>query len=151
MHITKMSIVDLVHNHLPVIEQHYAETPILHGKYELDINIEGYRTLEEAGNAVCYAVMDEEVLAGYVVMLASPSLHIQGKYVAITDAFYIKPEYRNQGIAREVFKAIEHDCLEIGIVQMRIVVNENYPQANTQATALGMTLLETTFAKDLGE
>lgn len=146
------SVEIFLDNHMSMIHDHYDEVPMGSRRFELDLDYELYYTLEEAGNLKIYMVGDETTPAiGYMIIMATPLPHHKGKMAAITDCFYIVPEYRRSGAMHTLVDAVKKDLSLVGIDQFNITANVNFKGAEAMAKALGMVELETTYTFELGE
>jgi GNAT superfamily N-acetyltransferase len=75
---------------------HFAE--IYHFKHlKLDVNVEGYSAMEEAGSLRVFSARSNGVLVGYATVLVNPSLHCKTSLQAVQDALFVHPEHRGFG------------------------------------------------------
>ncbi len=94
---------------------HYDEVPF--GPYDmhLDLDHESYMLAEDEGYARFYLIHDEGKAIGYLSVLASPMIQHKGELQAVTDAFYVAPDYRKGGVFGKLLEFVEQDLKACGI------------------------------------
>jgi len=128
--VTNLSYTELrtlMHND-PV--QHLEEVPFGNFQLELDLCDEVYTYSEALGYARCYVAHADGEYAGYVVLMASEMIHHAGHIQAVTDSFYIKPEYRSSGVFSALLAYIEDDLRDNGIRFLTLAINHNTPHVD---------------------
>ncbi|MDO6705429.1 N-acetyltransferase [Photobacterium sp. 1_MG-2023] len=65
---------------------------------------------------------DNTMIAGHIILSYSFSLEHGGR-IALIDQFYLKPEWRQQGIGTELMPQIEAHCAEAGVHALTLEVN----------------------------
>ena len=109
---------------------HLEEVPFGNFQLELDLCDEVYISSEELGYNRCYTASVNGAYAGYVVLMASEMIHHAGQMQAVTDSFYIKPEYRAGGIFAALLTHIENDLRANGIRFLTLALNYNMPHVD---------------------
>lgn len=107
--------------------QHLEEVPFGDFQLELDLVDEVYDYSEQVGYCRCYAVYVNSNYAGYMVVMASEMVHHRGTIQAVTDSFYIAPEYRSTGAFKELLQYVERDLRDNGIRFLTVGLNPNMP------------------------
>lgn len=106
---------------------HWEEVPF--GDFDLDLELdhEAYMTAEEAGYARFYLVYDDsdKAIAYMSVFAAKMSKH-KGKVSALTDAFYVAPDYRKSGVFGKLLEFVEQDLKTCGIEFFTVGYNPMY-------------------------
>lgn len=75
--------------------------------FELNLNKDGYRALEDAGMMYAVAVFnDEEKIVGYCSFTLTRHLYNPSVVCANTDALYLLPEYRNGALSGQLMYAV---------------------------------------------
>jgi GNAT superfamily N-acetyltransferase len=129
--------------------QHYEEVPFASGKLELEIDWDTLRKIEDVGCLLGIAAFDSKSnLVGYLVVIINPMLHHAGKYIAITDSFYVHPKHRDKGVFQLMLEQAESMCKEVGIVAFHIGVNENFKIPEEMLAKLGYGVTETVYGKE---
>lgn len=78
-----------------------------------------------------YLILLGEVVAGYIVLTLGFSLEYRGRD-AILDEFFVKENYRQQGIGKRALRFIEEVCRELGVQALHLVLE----RGNTNAQAV---------------
>jgi hypothetical protein len=93
--IERVTCDDMIQLSERLTKQHYKEVPFGSGQQELNIDWDTFRLIEDSGCLLGLAAFDRESnLVGYLVVITNPMLHHAGKYIAITDSFYVHPKHR---------------------------------------------------------
>lgn len=81
---------------LPLCERHKEE--IAHYQdIALDVDVELYERIEQAGMIRFFTARDGGKLIGYELVMVSPNLHYAQSLQARVDVLYIAPEHRRSG------------------------------------------------------
>jgi GNAT superfamily N-acetyltransferase len=115
--------------------------------YPLDVDVDKFTTLQNDGMLVCCSARDEDKLVGYVVDFIQFHPHYKTVKTAITDAYYIAPEYRAK-CARGLMKFVEKVEKEIGVFA-RITRSKNTNNAGKFFKAMGYKEAEVAWSKRL--
>lgn len=137
-------------NNQPV--QHLEEVPFGDFQLELDLVDEVYNYSEETGYMRCYAAFVDGTYAGYVIVAASEMLHHRGTLQAVTDSFYILPEYRSAGVFQALIKYTEQNLKKNNVRFLTIGLNPNMPHRNKveyKLSELGYITTEISVTKEL--
>lgn len=123
--ITNLSYTKLrqIMNNQPA--KHLEEVPFGDYKLELDLVHEVYDYSVQTGYCHCYAAFVDGDYAGYMVVMASEMIHHRGTVQAVTDSFYISPEYRNSGAFKTLLEYVENDLRSNGIRFLTVGLNPN--------------------------
>ena len=131
------------------MQQHYEEVPFGNKGRKFEIDVDLYLKLDVENCITVVAAYNDESrteMYGYIVLLASPSLHHKGEWDVSTDSFYVRPDKRRGGLLRSMLhEAIVH-CKDAGMDTIRFGVNANFPDAAKVAKSLGMHEIQTEFA-----
>lgn len=147
-HIKRVLCDDMIAIGQALTQQHYAEVPFGKGQHQLNIDWDSMRILEDKGCLLGLAAFDESNLVGYIVIIVTPMLHHAGKYMAITDSFFVHPEYRGKGIFDALLCKAAEECEQVGIVALRVSVNQNFPLEPEMLNKLGYALAETIYQQE---
>lgn len=125
--ITSLSYTELreIVNNQPA--EHLEEVPFGNFQLQLDLCDEVYDYSEKVGHCKCYAAFVDNEYAGYVVILASEMIHHKGTIQAVTDSFYIKPEYRSTGVFKKLLEYVELSMVQNNIRFLTVGLNPNMP------------------------
>ena len=108
--------------------QHLEEVPFGNFQLELDLVDEVYNYAESVGHSKCYAAFVDGIYAGNMVVMASEMIHHRGTVQAVTDSFYIVPEYRSAGVFKALLKYVEQNLQKNNIRFLTVGLNPNMPQ-----------------------
>jgi GNAT superfamily N-acetyltransferase len=114
---------------------------------KLQVVEETYCSMEDLGVHYVVLVKDDDTIIGYSSMMLTDNPHT-GEKTALTDTMYIHPEYRKQGVGREMIKASEEEATSRGAVRMCIVLKNNQ-EHDSLVDNLGYYSYETTYSKFL--
>jgi len=88
------SLYQLMPDIFQLLEMHHAESHQQTYGTELATDWDQYRQMESCGLLRIFTVRDDGDLVGYDIFIVGPHRHAMGSCVAISDAVYVKPEYR---------------------------------------------------------
>ncbi len=112
-------------NNQPV--SHLEEVPFGNFQLELDLIHEVYEYSEKIGHSRCYAAFMDGDYAGYMIVLATEMIHHKRTMQAVTDSFYIAPEYRKSGAFKVLLTYVEQDLRDNNIRFLTVGMNPNMP------------------------
>ncbi|HBR00480.1 MAG: GNAT family N-acetyltransferase [Roseofilum sp. Belize BBD 4] len=73
-------------------------------------------------------IQQEDEIVGYVIVVWGYSLEFRGRD-AFIDEFYLRPQYRQQGIGTQTLLFVEKSCQELGIQALHLEVDFENPDA----------------------
>ncbi len=132
--------------------EHLEEVPF--GDFELELCLcdEVYDYSEQTGHCKCYAAFVDNEYAGYMLIMASEMLHHHRTLQAVTDSFYVLPEYRSSGVFADLLSYIEQDLKENNIRFLTVGLNPNMPhysKMDNMLSKLGYLTTEVSVTKEL--
>lgn len=86
----------------------------------LDMDDDLYRLAEANDSARFYMATVSGFVVGYVSLLAAPMMQHKGVMQAVTESFYVIPEYRKHGVFSDLLAYIERDCTDCGIKYLTV-------------------------------
>jgi GNAT superfamily N-acetyltransferase len=122
-------------NNQPV--QHLDEVPFGNFELKLDLCDDVYNYSVDTGYCHCYAAFVDGDYAGYMVVMASEMIHHKDTIQAVTDSFYIAPEYRSTGVFSALIYYVEQDLSKNNIRFFTIGLNPNMPHFDQMLTYMG--------------
>ena len=127
LEITSISVKDIISimNNQPA--KHLAEVPFGNFNLNMDLMEDVYQSAQDAGYCRCYAAYVDDKYAGNMIIMATEMIHHRDQMQAVTDSFYISPEYRSSGIFSALIAYIEADLKANGIRFLTIGLNPNMP------------------------
>lgn len=130
---------------------HWDEVPFGNFNLELDLDTEKYLESEAAGYARYYLVRNDSGKAiAYMSVFASPMFQHKGVMCAVTDAFYVAPDYRDSGVFADLLKFVEKDLTSCGIDYFSVVHNPMYKgRTDLFLESIGYCKTEISFTKEL--
>lgn len=141
-----------------LLEQHWEEIALNKDKIKLAIDVDKYREAAARGALHIVTVRDANEqkwafdpgkLVGYHVALIVPHLHYKNDLHAMTDIFFVHPDYRRGRIGIELFKFVEKALKERGVVKMCTAV-KLHKDIGKIFERLGWTETERLFTKYVG-
>ena len=116
--------------YMSIFSNHGKEVPYVSGSLPVELDVNLYASLEEEGLlSIIVAFTDDGDLAGYMVLIATQLTHHKGKWAAMTDAFYVVPEYRGSGVFKLLVSYAEDLCRRNHISTLFLTVNSNFKDA----------------------
>lgn len=134
---------------MSLYSEHGIEVPFASGNLPVEIDVDFYEVMEKEGYLKCVVGFVDGEVAGYLILIASPLSHHKGHFAVTTDAFYVKPEYRGNGVFSALVQYAEDLCKLLGMSAIMLEVNENFPGAAEVAASLGYTRQEIRYGKEL--
>lgn len=92
----------------PRLGQHYAEIS-MHPEHGFELNPQEriYRQREADGELLMMIGRIRGEIVAYLVAFVAPGLHYKDCLTATGDIFYVAPEYRESGLAKQMFDAVK--------------------------------------------
>jgi len=100
----------------PYLQDHFEE--VATRKEQLgapDMDTEAYYAMESAGQLHIVTARDCGMVIGYHVSFVRPHLHYKHILTAITDVYYVAPEYRKGYLAIKLFREAERTLKARGV------------------------------------
>lgn len=91
----------------PLLEKHFEENYPSDLTFNPDYPV--YYHMFVTGRVKAYTARDEGEPIGYMSIVVSPHLHCKDVRWAMSDAIYVKPEYRNKGVFQALKEFVESD------------------------------------------
>ncbi len=131
---------------LPLIEQHYVEVVPYADKFPVDVDVNFYSVAEQLGNLLLVTAREDRDLVGYCSFFIQ-SHHQYNASKAVSDAIYVKDDYRHKDVATSLLKFCEAELSTSGIDIMNICFKKQYALPET----LGFHLEEYVYSKYIGD
>lgn len=135
---------------IPFTKPHWEELGLDHADVPVDIGFEAYAEHERAGRLHLITVRDYGTLIGYITAIITPMLHYNGTLHAITDLYYLKPDYRKAKIGVKLFQFAERQYRQLGVVKI-ITATKLHLNHSELFEGLGYRPTELTFTKVIQE
>ena len=116
-------------------------------EFPLDVDVDKFMLLQNKGMLICASARDGDNLVGYVLDFIQFHIHYKTIKVAISDAYYIIPEYRAK-CARGLTRFVEKIEKEIGVFA-RITRTKSANNASAFFKAMGYKEAEIAWSKRL--
>jgi len=136
------------------MDAHWEEVPF--GPFHMPLNLdhESYMSGEAEGYARFYLVYVEdeatEKAVAYMSVFASPMVQHKGELQAVTDAFYVSPDYRKSGVFGKLLEFVEQDLKACGIRFFTVGTNPMYKGKTEQFLEhVGYCKTEVNYTKEL--
>jgi len=102
----------------PLWHAHWQEVAMNQDTIPLNPDLDAYRALEAAGVLHVLTVRDQGRVVGYHVAVIRPHLHYQQSLSAMTDLYYLHPDYRKGRAGVRLFQAFEASCKALGVEKL---------------------------------
>jgi hypothetical protein len=99
----------------PLFKKHWREIALHQDEIQLDPDWERYFALELQGVLHVLTVRDGTRLVGYAFMLVQRHLHYCSTLWAVSDMFWLEPDYRFGWDGVRMFKQVERGMRELGV------------------------------------
>lgn len=132
----------------PVFLRHWHELGYHHDAMPLAPCWDTFEAQDARGNLLLVTLRDGRALAGYCITFVVPELHHATSKAAVTDSFYVLPEYRGRMGGRRLMRQVENELRRRGVVRWLVGVSERGDGARLMA-CLGFASIQTTYAKVL--
>ena len=141
-----------------LLKQHWEEIALDKGHIKLAIDVDRYKQLADKEILHIVTVRDANIqkwafdpgkLIGYHVAMVLPHLHYKNDLHAVTDIFFIHPGYRKGRIGINLFKFVERELKNRGVVKMCTSV-KLHKDVGAIFERLGWTETERVFTKYVG-
>lgn len=127
---------------------HWAEVAVNRDVIKLDPDWPSYYALERAGQFHLLVCRVDGKMAGYHICFVRPHLHYRESLSAITDIFFIHPDYRAGRIGVQLFKESEKVLRARGVQKIFLGCKVS-KDLTPLFERLGYTKIEFVFAKVL--
>lgn len=135
---------------MPYLEAHYREIAWRQDVIPLDVDVERYRAMWEAGKVVIFVARKEDLtLVGYNVYFVIQHLHYKSTLYAMNDVLYVEPSARGAAIAAKMLRAAEDSLRQRGVKVMGLHIKDVQDWGKL-AHHLGYERVESTWSKWIG-
>ncbi len=135
----------------PLLEFHWRELARNRDRIPLDPRYESYITAEEKNQLCIGTVRDDGALVGYACYVVECNLHYGGYAWAVSDIFWLHPDYRGKGFGDRLFRFIEDRLRRRGVAVMHTTYKIEHPAAGRTLERLGHKPIEIGCSKFLLE
>jgi GNAT superfamily N-acetyltransferase len=109
---------DVIEEAKPLLARHWEEIALFKDKVKLAPDYDKYAELAEGGNLHICTVRSDGELIGYHAAFLSNHPHYKNDLMALTDIFYLTPEFRRGLLGFRFFRFIEGELKKLGVVKM---------------------------------
>lgn len=111
--IREINMLDYLHQASELARLHWQETEAHMSDSGPDLQVEAYRSFQDAGLILAFGVFDGETLVGYCIAILCPHLHY-GFLYAHHDVLFLKREYRKGATALRLVSLVHRAAQERG-------------------------------------
>lgn len=135
----------------PLLPKHWQELALYQDDIPLQPDLAFYKRAAFAGMCHVWTVRQksDNALVGYAVYFIKAHHHYAGHKWAISDIFWLHPDYRRGGYGKELFATVERDLKELGVAVMHSTLKTEHPAAAFVLEALGHKKVEVGYSKKL--
>lgn len=108
----------------PFFPDHWKELALHQEEISLDVDYDRYHKLAEMGILKIITVRDSGKLIGYHWVLVNQHLHYKSTVYAMTDVYYVHPNYRKGNIGVKLFQESEKILRLLGVKVMAVFAKE---------------------------
>jgi GNAT superfamily N-acetyltransferase len=131
---------------IPVLPLHYNELAVNKDAVPLDPDLDLYRQFEELGVLHIFTARSGSELVGYIIGFIRPHIHYKSTLHYFNDIYYVKKEFRNNGVGVKFFQEHEKNLKTLGV--KRIVTFTKLHQSHELLfKALGYSPVDKLFTK----
>lgn len=150
MKIEKVSYVTAHTAMHKAMEDHWNEVPFGPFHMPLSLDHDAYMVAEDEGFALFYLVHIDNKPVAYMSVLASEMTQHKGVMQAVTDAFYVSPDYRKGGVFGKLLTFVEQDLKDYDIRFFTVGTNVMYKgDTGPLLTSVGYSKTEVLYTKEL--
>lgn len=132
----------------PLLARHYREIAT-HQDIPLDVDVDAYRGLEQAGRLCIVTARDGGRLVGYAVFVVMPAPHYRGSLQAQQDVLYIAPSARGRLLGSRLVRFSEEVLRRRGVQVVFQHVKAQHPALGVLLRHHGYEGVETIYSKRL--
>lgn len=103
----------------PLWQLHWQEVGLDHEAVPLDMHVERYAQLDEAGMLHLVTGRTEGRLVAYFTGIVTPHLHYASTLHCLSDLYYVHPLWRRGAIALRLFGHVHRTLKERGVVKVQ--------------------------------
>lgn len=127
----------------PLVSSHYEE---FSGDASFTMAYDLYEELYSLGKMEIFTAREEGRVIGYLAIIIGEDHKIGNEPFASEEGFYVKPEYRNQGLSKKILKFAEEYCSsELGLSYILVAL----PVESSLLTSVGYNIKEYVHIKRL--
>lgn len=104
---------DVINQALPLMREHFKEIHFL-SDFEFNPDVNYYYALEASNNLKLFTVFVDDTLVGYSIYFVRQHPHSKQVFMAWQDAIYLAPEFRGNGMGKELVETADMFLSEIG-------------------------------------
>jgi GNAT superfamily N-acetyltransferase len=130
----------------PHLQQHWEELALDKENVPLDPDWTRYERMDAAGQITMVTLRAGGHLVGYCCMIVTPELHYRTTLSAVSDVFWIAPEYRGRGGGTRLFRAVEAELKRRGVKRI-YCGSKLHKDSSRLFLALGYRQIEAWFSK----
>lgn len=141
---------DVIEEAKPLLVEHHKELALYQGDIPLAPDYEFFARADDAGAAVTIVGRtDAGAMVGYALYFIKEHQHYMGHKWAVSDLFWLAPEYRRFGNGKALFRSIEAELKLAGAAVMHTTLKVSNPAAKYLLESMGHTLVEYGLSKRL--
>jgi len=133
---------------LALIQDHFNEVYPAREIYDLDMDWDTYRSLEDMGLLKIFTARDDGILVGYLWVIVSLNIHSKGSFVAADDGLFVAKSHRRGSVAIKLIKFVEQCLKADGFKTFHMTGTEENP-IDSLMKRMDYTKIETKFKKVL--
>jgi GNAT superfamily N-acetyltransferase len=126
----------------PLLEFHWQELARNRDRMRLDPRYETYLAAEKRNRLCIGTVRNDGVLIGYACYVVENNLHYGGFSWAVSDIFWLHPEWRGRGLGDRLFRFMEDRLRRRGAAVMHTTYKIEHPAAGRTLERLGHKQIE---------
>lgn len=134
---------------IPILANHYDELAVNKEHVPLDPNFDGYREKELEGRLHIFTARLGRELIGYIIgFIDNNHLHYKSTVHYLNDIYYVKAEYRSNGVGARFFIAHEKELKTFGVERI-VQFTKNHKSHQAMFEAMGYAVTDIILTKML--
>ncbi len=150
MNYNKETISTIKDDIAPLVTAVYDEVEVDTDKLAFSLDWDSYNKLEQLDMLHIFTARKQEKLVGFLVMIATKSLHASNNIVAASDVIYIQPSERKGNVAKKFIQYAEKSLADLGVSAMFITTKTKAP-FDKLLESVGFSNTEKVFQKYIGD
>lgn len=137
---------DILEEMKPMLKKHWEELANNKDIRDLDPDYPMYLAMNDMDILKIYTVKEDGKLIGYSIWIIANHLHYKTWKYAVSDVYYLGPEYRKTGISFDFFFHIEDWLKSLGVKSCTVQDKVNHSHG-TFFNRVGFNLVENVYEK----
>jgi len=150
VHLLRESYGEIISDIQRLLPEHWKELALYREDIPLDPDFSLYARADQIGMCAIFGLRtNNHDLVGYAIYFVRPHHHYKAHKWAISDIYWLHPDYRTLGIGKRMFAEVEEHLRRMGVSVMHTTLKSEHPEASFVLQALGHHQVEIGYSKKL--